>query len=764
MAKFITKKGGSHNVSFGKGKLVKKSTGVHKPASSPQQEVLKGQMVQPPTATQQGFASQEPAAAFLLKCQSCGVVGEMEEYIDEFECPNCRGIMLPATPAVPRPQDITQTQKADITQLIDEALPDMEEFDELEDNTPTIAISKEQISEYKKNIKVAKPVDVGMFSSGSTSVSLQVPTKSASASAPIDAAKIRAQQELESKVRREAEAAERKKIEESILTRQVEDQRRLEEKRRLDDQQRREDELIKKFREEEERKRLEEEKVRNATVADSELSERLAAQAERLRQEKDEFEKQKTLYEKNRLEQEAYFKVKREKDELEKQNALRSLKENEEKIRREKDELEKQKKDLDLISRRVKEEEELVKLRREKDELEKQKKAFEDAEKARKTKEEEDARIKGEWLKIEEQKKALNNESVKFEEEKKMFDEDKKKLEEGRKALEDDRKKLADEKKAFEEKKTAFENDKKKFEEDKKKFEEDKKKFEEDKKKSGPSSMAENIAKPLSGEKKEIIDLSGDKKDGDKKEDADKKDDDKKDGDKKDSDKKDDDKKDGDKKKSGVKKSGIPGKSGKGPMGQRPGGVKKKDASGDAKDSPENPEGKKDLPDFLTQTNIMRLQATKKKKIMIIIGIGVVLVIIAIYALMMGGTKLLKAKRTNGSSAKPAVVAPPAVTPVKKPVAAPEPVDQPVDPVIEEAKTSAEEEKTPAVPLEPVKKVYAELSKKLKDQPSSIVQINEYVKLLKEFVEKYEGTSGSEVYLEKARGRIQALEASKDLY
>ncbi len=47
---------------------------------------------------------------------------------------------------------------------------------------------------------------------------------------------------------------------------------------------------------EEERKRREEENARNTAVADSELSERLAAQAERLRQEKEEFEKQKALY------------------------------------------------------------------------------------------------------------------------------------------------------------------------------------------------------------------------------------------------------------------------------------------------------------------------------------------------------------------------------------------------------------------------------------------------------------------------------------
>ena len=728
MAKFITKKGGGKNLSFGKAKPVKKQSahGGHSAAErTPQaassalqetQQILEDQMVQ------------EQPEIFFLKCQNCGVVGEMEEAIEEFECPNCRGIMRPVNQRPPAPQDFTQTQNTEITQLIDEAMIEEAIIDESDDNTPTIAISKEQISEYKKNIKIAKPVDVGMFSSGSTSVSLQLPTKSASA--PIDAGKIRAQQELESKVRKESEVAERKKIEESIINRQMDEHKRLEEKKRFEDQTRREEELIRNFREEEERKRLEEEKSKRSSM-DGERSARLADQAEKLRQEKEEFEKQKALYERNRIEQEAYLRVKKEQEELEKQNTLRSVRENEEKIKKEKEELEKQKKDIELASRRFKEEQELMKLRMEKEELEKQKKELESEENARKEKEEENSRIKTEWLKIEEQKKALNDDKQKIETDKKALNDDKQKIETDKKAMEDARKKIEEEKKTLEEKKKLIEEEKKKVEEDKKKIE--------------STSKAETIVKPSSEEKRETVD-------------------------KKDNDKKDDDKKD----KKATKKTGLPGKYGKGTPGQRPGnGIKKKDSSNGSAATLTGI-APKDIPDFLTQTNIMRLQVAKKKKIMIIIAIGVVLIIAGIYVAVIAGNKFLNKKKssrrvpthTNMGPAKSAV--PEVKRPSFSAPTTPEPVVQPPQEEPSQEKLAAGEKDTaaaaPTVELsESSDKAYKALGKKLRKNPASISEINDDISLLEEFIEKYKDNE-NDPYIEKAKRKIQALNASKDLF
>ncbi len=70
---------------------------------------------------------------FELQCQSCQVVGEVDEYIEEFECPQCGGTMLPL------------------------AVEEEEEAYE----TPTISISRGAIMDYKNSLKRAKPVSVG---------------------------------------------------------------------------------------------------------------------------------------------------------------------------------------------------------------------------------------------------------------------------------------------------------------------------------------------------------------------------------------------------------------------------------------------------------------------------------------------------------------------------------------------------------------------------------------------------------------------------
>lgn len=109
---------------------------------------------------------------FELKCESCGIIGELEEYMDEFDCPQCGGKMYPLEK---NKKDMTET-----TRLSNEEVPEVE--------TATISISKAQINEYKQNIKVAKPVDIGIFSSGVPSMSstkgMSTSSKSLGASAP----------------------------------------------------------------------------------------------------------------------------------------------------------------------------------------------------------------------------------------------------------------------------------------------------------------------------------------------------------------------------------------------------------------------------------------------------------------------------------------------------------------------------------------------------------------------------------------------------
>ena len=62
---------------------------------------------------------------FELQCQNCKVIGELDEYIDQFECPQCHGVMLPINNQV-------------------------EEEEDEDDDAPTISISRSQIADYKK--------------------------------------------------------------------------------------------------------------------------------------------------------------------------------------------------------------------------------------------------------------------------------------------------------------------------------------------------------------------------------------------------------------------------------------------------------------------------------------------------------------------------------------------------------------------------------------------------------------------------------------
>ena len=66
--------------------------------------------------------------AYLMKCSKCGVVGELDDFMPEFDCPSCGGVMYPAA-----------AEKK---------------------NTSTMSISRSQVESYKK-VKVARAVNVG---------------------------------------------------------------------------------------------------------------------------------------------------------------------------------------------------------------------------------------------------------------------------------------------------------------------------------------------------------------------------------------------------------------------------------------------------------------------------------------------------------------------------------------------------------------------------------------------------------------------------
>ena len=97
---------------------------------------------------------------YLMKCSKCGVVGELDEFMEEFDCPNCGGQMFPENVA--------------------------------KKDTSTMSISRAQIDQYKK-IKVAKAVNVGFSdftSTMSTKNNLQTrktPAPAAPAPAPVPA-------------------------------------------------------------------------------------------------------------------------------------------------------------------------------------------------------------------------------------------------------------------------------------------------------------------------------------------------------------------------------------------------------------------------------------------------------------------------------------------------------------------------------------------------------------------------------------------------
>ncbi|OGV36222.1 MAG: hypothetical protein A2020_12540 [Lentisphaerae bacterium GWF2_45_14] len=170
----------------------------------------------------------------------------------------------------------------------------------------------------------------------------------------------------------------------------------------------------------------------------------------------------------------------------------------------------------------------------------------------------------------------------------------------------------------------------------------------------------------------------------------------------------------------------------------------------------------------------MRLQVAKKKKIMIIIAIGVVLIIAGIYVAVIAGNKFLNKKKssrrvpthTNMGPAKSAV--PEVKRPSFSAPTTPEPVVQPPQEEPSQEKLAAGEKDTaaaaPTVELsESSDKAYKALGKKLRKNPASISEINDDISLLEEFIEKYKDNE-NDPYIEKAKRKIQALNASKDLF
>ena len=83
-------------------------------------------------------AAEEKTAAgnkiFRMQCSSCSLIGEFEEFIEEFKCPKCGARM--------------ELYKENIKNF---------------DSTNTVSIPKKEIEEYRKKLKVAKPVNTGAF-------------------------------------------------------------------------------------------------------------------------------------------------------------------------------------------------------------------------------------------------------------------------------------------------------------------------------------------------------------------------------------------------------------------------------------------------------------------------------------------------------------------------------------------------------------------------------------------------------------------------
>jgi DNA-directed RNA polymerase subunit RPC12/RpoP len=84
---------------------------------------------------------------YQYQCQSCGVVGELDEYYEQFKCPQCDGVMLPLnTQDEPAPYEL--------------------------DEDATIAIPRDGLqNEMGGDIKVAQAVDLGFGGMLTTSVS-----------------------------------------------------------------------------------------------------------------------------------------------------------------------------------------------------------------------------------------------------------------------------------------------------------------------------------------------------------------------------------------------------------------------------------------------------------------------------------------------------------------------------------------------------------------------------------------------------------------
>ncbi|NOY75957.1 MAG: hypothetical protein GXP32_09250 [Kiritimatiellaeota bacterium] len=83
---------------------------------------------------------------YQYQCQSCNVVGELDEHYEQFDCPQCGGIMLPLnSPNEPAPYEL--------------------------DEDATIAIPRDELQDIPGDIKVAQAVDLGFGGMLTSSVS-----------------------------------------------------------------------------------------------------------------------------------------------------------------------------------------------------------------------------------------------------------------------------------------------------------------------------------------------------------------------------------------------------------------------------------------------------------------------------------------------------------------------------------------------------------------------------------------------------------------
>ncbi len=123
--------------------------------------------------------------SYELQCQSCQIIGEIDEYIEEFSCPQCGGLMIPI---------------------------------EDEDNSmdvPTISISENQIEQYRNSLKKAAPVDMGFgtIASSHAAPKTNVKTDFGTTSKNIDRRRI-AEARAELEIKQDALENDRRELEE----------------------------------------------------------------------------------------------------------------------------------------------------------------------------------------------------------------------------------------------------------------------------------------------------------------------------------------------------------------------------------------------------------------------------------------------------------------------------------------------------------------------------------------------------------------------